>query len=285
MKGQNKFEQTHFVLIYSVAFVIAAILSILISSLIDTSTNTYVFVLYLLPQVSYLTVTTIFVITQKIEFNLLDKTKIKISNYLFAVLMALGLFFVALLPNNYLQLLFAKLGLTVSVTIPSFVSAGDYILGVLFICILPPIGEEIVFRKILCDSLEGVDSWKIILLSGAIFSLTHLNLAQTFYQFFIGMVLAYLYLKTKNITLPILIHMINNSLALFITRITGESMWNNITVLIVSFALGALALVASLFFIKKNNPPLLNGNKKIGMITFIFLFIVLALWAINIVVS
>lgn len=285
MKGQNKFEQTHFVLIYSVAFVIAAILSILISSLIDTSTNTYVFVLYLLPQVSYLTVTTIFVITQKIEFNLLDKTKIKISNYLFAVLMALGLFFVALLPNNYLQLLFAKLGLTVSVTIPSFVSAGDYILGVLFICILPPIGEEIVFRKILCDSLEGVDSWKIILLSGAIFSLTHLNLAQTFYQFFIGMVLAYLYLKTKNITLPILIHMINNSLALFITRITGESMWNNITVLIVSFALGALALVASLFFIKKNNPPLLNGNKKVSMITFIFLFVVLALWAINIVVS
>lgn len=285
MKGQNKFEQTHFVLIYSVAFVIAAILSILISSLIDTSTNTYVFVLYLLPQVSYLTVTTIFVITQKIEFNLLDKTNIKLSNYLFAVLMALGLFFVALLPNNYLQLIFAKLGLTVSVTIPSFVSAGDYILGVLFICILPPIGEEIVFRKILCDSLEGVDSWKIILLSGAIFSLTHLNLAQTFYQFFIGMVLAYLYLKTKNITLPILIHMINNSLALFITRITGESMWNNITVLIVSFALGALALVASLFFIKKNNPPLLNGNKKVGMITFIFLFIVLALWAINIVVS
>ncbi len=285
MKGQNKFEQTHFVLIYSVAFVIAAILSILISSLIDTSTNTYVFVLYLLPQVSYLTVTTIFVITQKIEFNLLDKTNIKLSNYLFAVLMALGLFFVALLPNNYLQLIFAKLGLTVSVTIPSFVSAGDYILGVLFICILPPIGEEIVFRKILCDSLEGVDSWKIILLSGAIFSLTHLNLAQTFYQFFIGMVLAYLYLKTKNITLPILIHMINNSLALFITRITGESMWNNITVLIVSFALGALALVASLFFIKKNNPPLLNGNKKVGMITFIFLFVVLALWAINIVVS
>ena len=285
MKGQNKFEQTHFVLIYSVAFVIAAILSILISSLIDTSTNTYVFVLYLLPQVSYLTVTTIFVITQKIEFNLLDKTNIKLSNYLFAVLMALGLFFVALLPNNYLQLIFAKLGLTVSVTIPSFISAGDYILGVLFICILPPIGEEIVFRKILCDSLEGVDSWKIILLSGAIFSLTHLNLAQTFYQFFIGMVLAYLYLKTKNITLPILIHMINNSLALFITRITGESMWNNITVLIVSFALGALALVASLFFIKKNNPPLLNGNKKVGMITFIFLFIVLALWAINIVVS
>lgn len=281
----GKFEQLHFVLIYSVAFVVAAVFSIILGSFLDTNTNIYIFLLYLLPQVSYLSVVVVVVLTQKIEFRLLDKSTLKLSHYLLTLLLALGMFFVALLPNYYLQSLFARLGIAASVTLPSIVSYSDYVFAVLFICILPPLGEEIVFRKVLCDSLEGVADWKVILLSGAIFSLTHFNLAQTFYQFFFGATLAYLYLKTKNITLPIIIHIINNLFALFITGITGEAMWNNISVLAVSFAIGAVLYAVSLFFIIKNNPPLQKGNNKIMLITYIFLFVVVLLWVVNIVLS
>lgn len=281
----NKLEQYHFVLIYSIAFVLAAVASLLVGNFVDNSTNLYVFMLFLLPQLCYLVVVYVFVSTQKINFNLFDKTRVSISSYGFSILLALGVFFVALLPNYYLQLLFAKLNITATVILPTFTTLTDYLLGIFIICILPPIGEELIFRKALCDSLEGVDEWKIIILSGIIFSLTHFNLAQTFYQFFIGCVLAYLYLKTRNITLAILIHFINNFLALFITRITGTAMWNNIITLAICCCLGALLLVLSLLYIKKSQPPLQKGNSKVHMITYLFLFIIIMLWGVNVISS
>lgn len=286
MKGYTtKLEHHHFVLIYSIAIVLASVSSLIMSSFLSNGSNLYIFLLFLLPQIFYLSVASGFLYFGKINFTLLRKENVKLPHYGTAVLLALGVFFVALLPNYYVQLLFERLQITATVILPTFNSFSDYFFGIVLICILPAIGEEFIFRKVLCDSLGGIDEWKIIILSGTIFSLTHFNIAQTVYQFFIGCVLAYLYLKTKNITLTILIHFINNALALFITSITGTAMWNNTITLAISCGIGALLLIASLFFINKSNPPLQKGKAKINMITYVFLFIILALWVVNALAS
>lgn len=281
----TKLEHYHFILIYSIAIVLASVSSLIISSSITSGTNLYIFMLFLLPQIFYLSVASLFLYLSNVNFSLLKKDNVKLANYGTAIILALGVFFVALLPNYYVQMLFEKLHIAATVILPTFSSFSDYFFGILLICILPAIGEEFIFRKVLCDSLSGIGEWKIIILSGAIFSLTHFNIAQTLYQFFIGCVLAYLYLKTKNITLTILIHFINNALALFITSITGAAMWNNTITLAISCGIGALLLVISLFFIKKSNPPLQKGKAKITMITYVFLFIISALWVVNAIAS
>ncbi|NCA91896.1 CPBP family intramembrane metalloprotease [bacterium] len=283
---KNKVQFYYFILIYCVAFVAASILSIVLSASIDNTSNVYVFLLYLSPQFCYIATTAVVYYIKKFDFRLNTANSTNYKNILFTIIIALGMFLTAVLPNHGIQLLFKKIGTTASVTIPAFNNLWDYFFGFFIICLLAPIGEELVFRKVFCDSLEGIDQWKIILLSGAFFSLTHYNLAQTFHQFITGCILAYIYLKTRNITLPILAHVINNFLALFITRITGEGIWNNIITLIISFGIGLVLLVFSLNMLRKSNPKLLKGEEKHDLKIIIgFLALVFILWLITAITS
>ncbi len=282
---KNRLQFYYFIFIYCIAFVAASILSLIISSTVDNSTNLYVFLLYLIPQFCYIATTAVIYYIKKFDFRIISTPSVNPKNYIFTVIIALGMFLIAVLPNYGIQLLFNKIGTTATVTIPTFTTFSDYFFAILLICILPPIGEELIFRKVLCDSLEGIDQWKIILLSGAFFSLTHYNLAQTFHQFITGCIFAYIYLKTRNLTLPILAHIINNILALFITRITGEGIWNNIITLIISFGIGLILLTISLTLLKKHNPPLKKGEDKQNIIIIGFLALVFILWLITAITS
>ena len=98
----------------------------------------------------------------------------------------------------------------------------------LFTCsIIAPILEEMVFRR----SLKGFinNKWLYIIISGLSFGLLHVignnaNLAE--YLFVIpygamGCAFAYLYYKTKNISLPIIIHMIHNTILVIVQIIGG----------------------------------------------------------------
>lgn len=264
----------------------ASILSIVLSASLDKTSNVYVFLLYLSPQFCYIAATAVVYYIKKFDFRLSLASTTSYKNFLLTIIIALGMFLTAVLPNYGIQLLFKKIGTTASVTIPAFNNLWDYFFGFLIICLLAPIGEELVFRKVFCDSLEGIDQWKIILLSGAFFSLTHYNLAQTFHQFVTGCILAYIYLKTRNITLPILAHVINNFLALFITRITGEGIWNNIITLLISFGIGLVLLLFSLNMLRKSNPKLLKSEEKHDLKIIIgFLALVFILWLITAITS
>lgn len=283
---KNKVQFYYFILIYCVAFIAASVLSVFLSSSLDKTTNVYVYLLYLAPQFCYITATAVVYYIKKFEFTLHIENLRNYKNYLFTLIIALGIFLVAVLPNYGIQLFFNKIGTSATVTVPAFNTFWDYLFAILIICLLAPIGEELIFRKVLCNSLEGIDQWKIILLSGAFFSLTHYNLAQTFHQFFTGCLFAYLYLKTRNITLPILAHIINNVFALFITRITGEVIWNNIITLIISFGIGLVLLSVGLSFLGKNNPRLLKGEEKQNLkIVIGFLALIVILWLITAITS
>lgn len=100
-------------------------------------------------------------------------------------------------------------------------------LYMLFTCsIVAPIFEEMVFRK----SLQGLIKykWLFILISGLSFGLLHVLGSYTSWIDFLyvipygsmGCAFAYLLTKTNNITLPIIIHMLHNTI-LVTTQIIG----------------------------------------------------------------
>ena len=101
-------------------------------------------------------------------------------------------------------------------------------LYMLFTCsIVAPIFEEMVFRRSLYGLIKN--KWIFILTSGLGFGLLHVignNPAPLDYLYVIpygsmGCAFAYLLTKTKNITLPIIIHMLHNTILVLIQIIGG----------------------------------------------------------------
>lgn len=92
----------------------------------------------------------------------------------------------------------------------------DVVLGMslpsrlVLLCVLPPILEELVFRKYLYTKLGGCGDHAYIFLSGLYFGLFHGNLNQFVYAFLLGMVLAWLYLATGRVVWGMAIHAIIN---------------------------------------------------------------------------
>ena len=82
--------------------------------------------------------------------------------------------------------------------------------NILIAGICAPIFEELMFRKFLVDRMVRYGEAVAVVVSGLMFGLFHGNFSQCFYAAFLGMLLAYAYVKTGKIKYPIFIHMIIN---------------------------------------------------------------------------
>lgn len=85
-------------------------------------------------------------------------------------------------------------------------------INLIFMVILAPILEELVFRKLLCDRLLPLGEGYAIVLSAVIFGLIHGNFYQFFYAFLLGALFALLYIKTGKIRYSVVYHGLINLL-------------------------------------------------------------------------
>ena len=85
--------------------------------------------------------------------------------------------------------------------------------------VLSPIAEEFIFRGTLTNMFfKRGNIWPKVILSGVIFSAGHMstNPISFLIYAYMGMVLAYVYLRTNDIRNSIAIHMINNAFAMYV---------------------------------------------------------------------
>lgn len=88
-----------------------------------------------------------------------------------------------------------------------------------------PILEELIFRKILFGSLyKKFNFFWGALISSLIFGVLHMDLTHTLIYTTMGFVFAYLYVKTKRIIVPILVHMTLNTVAVLAQLIDPEQL-------------------------------------------------------------
>lgn len=91
-------------------------------------------------------------------------------------------------------------------------------IGILAITIIGPIFEELLFRGAITKALlQQYNPRKAILLSALLFGVIHINPAQILPAFLIGILLAWMYYKTASLIPCILIHILNNSLSLYLS--------------------------------------------------------------------
>ncbi|MEQ8909060.1 MAG: type II CAAX endopeptidase family protein [Vicingaceae bacterium] len=92
----------------------------------------------------------------------------------------------------------------------------DGIAGFLTIVVAAPFLEEMIFRGIIFDGMAKKYSvTKAILWSSFLFGVVHLNPWQFISAMTIGCFAAWLYYRTKNLSLCVIVHFVNNGLAFF----------------------------------------------------------------------
>lgn len=94
---------------------------------------------------------------------------------------------------------------------------------ILVVAVIGPILEEIIFRMIIFGSLyKRFNFWIAGVISSVIFAGVHLDFEHLLVYTFMGIVFAYLYVKTKRIIVPIMAHVALNSFVMIVQVVYGD---------------------------------------------------------------
>ena len=82
--------------------------------------------------------------------------------------------------------------------------------------VIGPIVEELMFRRLLIDRLSVHGDMFAIIVSAVAFGIFHQNIYQLFYATLLGAVLGFVYVKTRRIIYPILLHVTINFIGSYV---------------------------------------------------------------------
>ncbi len=154
---------------------------------------------------------------KKIPAVKIEKNRLGVGKWFLYAFICLGLAYSSNIVGNILTSIIgeAKGGAVDNIILDVTASVSPWvILG--YMVLLAPIGEELMFRKLIVDRAAKYSKGIAILLSGLMFGLFHGNLNQFVYAFVIGCFFAFLYVKTGDIKVSISMHMLFNFLGGFV---------------------------------------------------------------------
>lgn len=127
------------------------------------------------------------------------------------------------------------------------ITNGNYIVTLIYVAIVAPIVEEMIFRKFMLNKLRRFGDLPAILVTGLAFGLFHFNFAQFFYAAVLGFLFAYITIRSNTIRYSVLLHMLINFIGI-ITSFFVKNMTRISLILFVCWLLTALSL-GIIFFI------------------------------------
>lgn len=96
-------------------------------------------------------------------------------------------------------------------------------LNLLYVSVIGPIVEELIFRKLLLSKLRRFGDLPAILLTGFAFGLFHMNLYQFFYATVLGIFFAYITIRTNTVRYSILLHIMINFMGSVVAMFVANS--------------------------------------------------------------
>ncbi len=211
-------------------------------------TELYRYLTYLLYYVVYIVVILVFCRVYREKPCSFGYRNCKVRYWLLAFPLAFGLLFGLNFVNAYFVEFLSLFGYTApEAQIPSVAGGGFW--GVLItVAFLPAIFEETILRGIVLEGIKDLGTIAACLLGGLLFSLFHMNPAQTVYQFLCGCVFTLLVLRANSIYPAVIVHFLNNAVIVadykwnFLARLSTEANW------IVLICAG-ISLVGSIVFL------------------------------------
>ena len=140
-----------------------------------------------------------------------EKSKLDFKELLLFAFIAWLLMYVGSLIGTFLNGIFGTfIGQTPENGVETLVNELPTYLTVIFAVIIGPIVEEIIFRKLLIDRLGVYGDRFAIIFSSVAFGLMHANLYQFFYATLLGLLLGFVYTRTRDIKYTVLLHIFMN---------------------------------------------------------------------------
>ena len=180
-------------------------------------------------------------------FKICNFKKVKLQYLVIALVFGIALNVI----NEYLLLQLMKFDIFSEAFIKylnmtKFLMNTNIVLAILGVGIIGPIIEEIIFRGLIFKELKNVMPVPaVIIVQGVLFGIYHFNLIQFIYATFIGIMLGAIYVLTKNLWVPIFIHMVNNICAVLMPE-------NQTVVTIISFGISIIVMILCyLYFYKE----------------------------------
>lgn len=125
-------------------------------------------------------------------------------------------------------------------------------LGILAVCVLAPVAEEIVMRG---GIEENLLQWKknpaiAILVSSLLFAVLHLSPSLIIGTFFLGLISGWVYYRTRNVMVCIFMHMSNNIISCLSDWLLPDSisLTDDIYVKLLVFVCVAIVVIAIMKF-------------------------------------
>ncbi len=191
--------------------------------------------------------------------------------------------------NNIIS---AIIGKEIDNTVSDLIETSNPFVLLLVVGIIGPILEELVFRRFIIDRIRPYGEFLAVMFSALTFGMFHGNFYQLFYAFAIGFILGFIYVRTKNIIYPIILHMAFNSFSVIQqTFLTASKSFQSVKIVSYAFTglyymmiaaslaltvLGIIKLIKSMrkFYFIKNYYELSMGKAilysfvNVGMILF-----------------
>ncbi len=181
-----------------------------------------VFLSYALTQAGFLIAVTAYcrAFLKKPVFKVVPASKPVLKALPLTVAVTAGVYMQNLLPATGVSELLNMLGVYSDTVIPDVTDPLNAALAVVTIAALPAVAEETLFRGLFaCSSYKS--RFFMLFYSATLFSLGHLSFLQTVHQFILGAILAYLVYATGTVWYSVIIHFLNNVMALFTALIPG----------------------------------------------------------------
>lgn len=283
---KEKFSGFYFTLIIVALLLVSFIFSSVALSFGENVKNQplYLFLSYSVSGITIgLTTIIYFKLIKGQSFTAIGVKKCNPIYFLYAILLFIAIFFglggVNLWFSNFLT---DSFGYVPSVTkLPEY-SIGNYILVILTLCILPAITEEIAFRGVIQSGILTGNTIINCIISGVMFSLFHMNPAQTPYQFAMGFVFALITMKSESVLPAITAHFVNN-----LTVVTVEYFFPNFlsnqVVFTIFTVIGIVCLALLLYaLLKKEKNKISKGEIKSFFLCSSFgILVCLLMWGSN----
>ena len=167
--------------------------------------------------------------------------------------------------TNILMMLIAVIkGSEVTNPLVNMLEGSNWIWSLIFAGILSPIIEEMMFRGVMLNKLRRYGDKVAIITTAILFGLFHANFSQFFYAVALGMIFAYVALKTGTIKYSIILHIVVNIMGgVILPAVIGDGS-NIAAVGCVGLALLAIVIVGLVLLIKnRKNISLLDGEIKL----------------------
>lgn len=183
---------------------------------------------------------------------------VKLSLSVPLILIALAVSFTADYLTELLQSTFSIFGVENGVELSTKSSTLiENILNIIAVSIIPPLVEEFLFRGILLGKLRFFGDSFALFVSSALFAVMHGNIIQIPFAFIVGLVLAFITIKTNSIVPAIIVHFLVNFRSVLISitlenKFISDEMLNYIYLILLLAVFAAGIISAAILSRKKN---------------------------------